>query len=307
MTGTVHYIAAGTPAFRSEAGYDTLPRAGVLRDTLSLGSDTTAGLSDTVSLSPLRPAQAAEVFGAESFMPAGEIRSAPEVLSLTDNVPVQMTALCLLLLYTYIVLRYRRETGQLFRMIFSIRKDERRTDDYNYMFKDFITGLIAAGFITIGLAAVKITGLLAGSEVLTSIQRLGPFLVIAAVSLTAAAIDIVQHLVLRITGVTTLSIGFIRRLLALRRLFFAVATVSTAPAVLLFALAEGGTQLVGNAVQILVYVFAGIVALFLIYYIYRSLRLFIEEKVSILLWMLYLCIVEVIPPAMILLTTLRSI
>lgn len=286
---------------------DTLSRSGialpaeVLNDSLPSVADTAAYVGSALLVSPFRQAEAAEVFGAESFMPSTAVQPLPEAVSLTDNLPIQIATICLLLLYPYIIFRYGREIMQLFRMVFTVKKEERSTDDYNYLFADFITGVLAAGYLMTGIAAVKAVGLLADGAVLDVIQRQGPFLVLSVVSLTMAAVNIGQQLVMRIAGVVTLSIRFIRRLLSLRRLFFTVITVSATPAVLLFALADEGMA------QIPGYAAAGIVAGFLIYYIYRSLKLFIEEKVSILLWMLYLCIVEVMPPAMILLATLRSI
>ncbi len=257
--------------------------------------------ADTVSLEVLHPASAAEVFGADSFLSGNVAVNLPEAVSLTDNLPIQIATLCLLLLYSYIIFRFGHEACQLFRMAFTARREERSTDGYGYMLSDFITGLMAAGYLMVGIVAVKAIGLSAGGDTLASIERQGPLLAMCAVSLLLAAMHIVQQLALRIIGVVTLSVGFIRRLLALRRLFFVVVCVSATPVALLFALAEG------TAAYILGYILAGIAAVFLIYYIYRSLRLFIEEKVSILLWMLYLCTVEVMPPAMILLSTLKSI
>ncbi len=253
--------------------------------------------TDTIQF---RQAPEADVFGPESILFSGAQELPPEAVSLTDNIPVQAAVLCLLLLYSFIIFRYRREVAQLFRIMFGSRKEERQTDDYNYLFADFMTWLLAAGYLAVGLAALKVISLAAGDAVLASMERMGPVMVMAAAGLTLAAINIVQQLVLRITGVVTLSISFIRRLLALRRLFFAAAVVSLSPAVILFTLAEG------IAAQILVCTFASAALLLMVYYLYRSARLFVEEKVSILLWMLYLCTVEVMPQAMILLAALRE-
>jgi hypothetical protein len=315
MTSPTRDIAADTLSLRTEPWPDTLRHAGGwpgtpdlaggLRDTLPTGADTSvyAGPEpfDTISVSPFREAQAAEVFGAESFVPTSAVQSLPEAVSLTDNLPMQIATLCLLLLYSYIIFRYGREIAQLFRMVFAARREERAKDDYSYMSADFISGLLTAGYLMAGIAAVKAIELPADGAVLAAAGRQGPLLVMAAVSLSLAAIHIIQRLAMRVTGAVTLSTGFIRRLLSLRRLFFVAATVSAAPAVLLFALAEGeSAQILGCAAAVTA-------AVFLIYYIYRSLRLFVEEKVSILLWMLYLCTVEVMPPAMILLSALSSI
>ena len=99
----------------------------------------------------------------------------------------------------------------------------------------------------------------------------------------------VQSAVLHVVGKLTFSTEFIRMLCAKRLSLFASMTVTGTPAVLLAALSGGVWADVAAGL------FVAVTVAHLALYAGRSFLWFIDRKVSILLWILYLCAVEAMP------------
>ena len=108
-----------------------------------------------------------------------------------------------------------------------------------------------------------------------------------AVMLALLAVMGVQSAVLHVVGKLTFSTEFIRMLCAKRLSLFASMTVTGTPAVLLAALSGGVWADVAAGLAVTV--------AHLALYAGRSFLWFIDRKVSILLWILYLCAVEAMP------------
>ncbi|UKI39689.1 MAG: DUF4271 domain-containing protein [Alistipes putredinis] len=110
-----------------------------------------------------------------------------------------------------------------------------------------------------------------------------------AVLLILAAIVLYQKAVLHSAGFLTLSGEFVRMLLHLKRVCFALLAIAVSPTLLLYS------SMRGTADSVFLYISGIETILILLLFLYKSRKLFAEQKISILYWFLYLCIVELFP------------
>jgi hypothetical protein len=112
------------------------------------------------------------------------------------------------------------------------------------------------------------------------------------------AITVFQRLLLGAVGSVTRSRDFMDSLLRLRRaVFYACAVVAT-PIFLLVASSE---------VEWAAAALFPLVAAWLLLLLYKTFKLFADQKISILHWFLYLCTVEIFPPSLVALLAVRNI
>ena len=100
-------------------------------------------------------------------------------------------------------------------------------------------------------------------------------------------------------GAVSLSQPFISQVILLKRTYFTLAVIVTSPVLLLFALCPRGTGGVWFCIIVIELIVTAIL------YLREVLNLFISKKVSILHWILYLCIVEVFPVSLLWLLVAR--
>mgnify|MGYP003623758188 CR=1 FL=1 len=110
-----------------------------------------------------------------------------------------------------------------------------------------------------------------------------------------------QYAVLKTAGSLTRSQAFVARLINLRKLVFALATIILMP--VLFVLATGHETATQVATAIMI-MGASVLVIFLLR---RTYMLFIEQKISILYWILYLCGVEIFPVSFLILLVVKNL
>lgn len=244
--------------------------------------------ADTVS-----PVRATDVFGHGSVLHEGSFSGAAEAWSLSDWLPYQAAVLCLLIAYVVIA---SRSGGRLL----SLFRTGGNGEEYRFLFSGRAKGVWIAGCFMTGLAAARVCSLWADFGGTDIPSRYVYLAVIAAVAVATVSISAIQRLVLRSAGALTLNTYFVQRLLSLRRGFFGASFIICSPFVLLAGLAP---DIIAG---LLLFMALAVVILIIIYFVYRTILLFFEQKVSILLWFLYLCTVEVMPYGIPVLAVLRS-
>ena len=262
---------------------------------LSFGADDTVRHvpgrllpTDSLPVLPADTVSAADIYGPVSFVP---VAGAPEPcgIPVTFGVGYQMLTVLLLLLYLLLVFRAGGHAARMMRAVWGRGGEGKHRHDGDMPGAEVQALILACGLLMCGLAAVKIFELWGEWRWLPSSLWGGGWLAVPAVMLALLAVMGVQSAVLHVVGKLTFSTEFIRMLCAKRLSLFASMTVTGTPAVLLAALSGGVWADVAAGL------FVAVTVAHLALYAGRSFLWFIDRKVSILLWILYLCAVEAMP------------
>lgn len=206
-------------------------------------------------------------------------------LSLTDNAVVWLMVVAMFVYYLFVVFAYGGYVGQMWKIVVGDNIGIRVADELSYLFMRAVRNSVALGIITWALVVVGWLDIF-GVESLGGLNSL--WLVPIGIA-TFAVVGAVQR-VLTI-GVCTL----VRReevaqgLNILADTLMALASIVVTPVALLFVINSGASA------QVLGYVAIGVAVVAFATFVTKSLIFFIEQKVSILLWILYLCAVVLIP------------
>lgn len=285
----------------------------VVADAPPFVADSLTGLVDSLRSSvfltdslhipePVDPV--VEVFGSASYRVADTAAPVASETSFTSDIPFQIAVVALLLLFFYVMLRYRVEAAQLLRLMFERKKEGRSVDDYQSVLSGFVNAMLALFVFSYGIAATRAVDMLTGggAEVALPAGVAGsPVLISLVVVMVMTLVGVAQALVLRLAGSVVFEGSFVKRLLWQRNIFMATLTVFVAPLAILMGLSPE-PWCVWAAYGIL-----GVSALTLVWAAGRSFRLFVGQKVSILFWILYLCAVELMPWCIVVLATLRGV
>ena len=285
---------------------DSLPVAGdslsIAGDSLSLtgdsvfvAGDSLSGAADTVSLAAdTLSAGAAGVAGAADGHVAAVVAAvtdgnAATLAGMVGDVVQNLLVAVVVFLYFFCLYRYFDDVRALFGSVFrrsvapSERMLERRRSE---IFYGFLGKLFLIGTCTLGAIASLWADRTVAWEAVGPYARVAlPFAAMAAF----VAVVAVQYAMLAVAGGITRSWSMMAVLLRIRLIYFVLATVIVLPPVLMWQM-NGGT---GGEVWLRVACLAAAVAV--VMYVRESVTLFNSKKISILHWILYLCIVEIMP------------
>lgn len=285
---------------------DSLPVAGdslsIAGDSLSLtgdsvfvAGDSLSGAADTVSLAAdTLSAGAAGATGAADGHVAAVVAAvtdgnAATLAGMVGDVVQNLLVAVVVFLYFFCLYRYFDDVRALFGSVFrrsvapSERMLERRRSE---IFYGFLGKLFLIGTCTLGAIASLWADRTVAWEAVGPYARVAlPFAAMAAF----VAVVAVQYAMLAVAGGITRSWPTMAVLLRIRLIYFVLATVIVLPPVLMWQM-NGGT---GGEVWLRVACLAAAVAV--VMYVRESVTLFNSKKISILHWILYLCIVEIMP------------
>ena len=282
---------------------DSLPVAGdslsIAGDSLSLtgdsvfvAGDSLSGAADTVSLAAdtlsVGAAGAADGHVA-AVVAAVTDGNAATLAGMVGDVVQNLLVAVVVFLYFFCLYRYFDDVRALFGSVFrrsvapSERMLERRRSE---IFYGFLGKLFLIGTCTLGAIASLWADRTVAWEAVGPYARVAlPFAAMAAF----VAVVAVQYAMLAVAGGITRSWPTMAVLLRIRLIYFVLATVIVLPPVLMWQM-NGGT---GGEVWLRVACLAAAVAV--VMYVRESVTLFNSKKISILHWILYLCIVEIMP------------
>lgn len=282
---------------------DSLPVAGdslsIAGDSLSLtgdsvfvASDSLSGAADTVSLAAdtLSAGAAGAADGhVAAVVAAVTDGNAATLAEMAGDVVQNLLVAVVVFLYFFCLYRYFDDVRALFGSVFrrsvapSERMLERRRSE---IFYGFLGKLFLIGTCTLGVIASLWADRTVAWEAVGPYARVAlPFAAMAAF----VAVVAVQYAMLAVAGGITRSWSMMAVLLRIRLIYFVLATVIVLPPVLMWQM-NGGT---GGEVWLRVACLAAAVAV--VMYVRESVTLFNSKKISILHWILYLCIVEIMP------------
>ena len=282
---------------------DSLPVAGdslsIAGDSLSLtgdsvfvAGDSLSGAADTVSLAAdtLSAGAAGAADGhVAAVVAAVTDGNAATLAGMVWDVVQNLLVAVVVFLYFFCLYRYFDDVRALFGSVFrrsvapSERMLERRRSE---IFYGFLGKLFLIGTCTLGAIASLWADRTVAWEAVGPYARVAlPFAAMAAF----VAVVAVQYAMLAVAGGITRSWSMMAVLLRIRLISFVLATVIVLPPVLMWQM-NGGT---GGEVWLRVACLAAAVAV--VMYVRESVTLFNSKKISILHWILYLCIVEIMP------------
>ena len=282
---------------------DSLPVAGdsisIAGDSLSftgdevfVAGDSLSGAADTVSLTAdtLSAGAAGAADGhVAAVVAAVTDGNAATLAEMAGNVVQNLLVAVVVFLYFFCLYRYFDDVRALFGSVFrrsvapSERMLERRRSE---IFYGFLGKLFLIGTCTLGAIASLWADRTVAWEAVGPYARVAlPFAAMAAF----VAVVAVQYAMLAVAGGITRSWSMMAVLLRIRLIYFVLATVIVLPPVLMWQM-NGGT---GGEVWLRVACLAAAVAV--VMYVRESVTLFNSKKISILHWILYLCIVEIMP------------
>lgn len=282
---------------------DSLPVAGdslsIAGDSLSLtgdsvfvAGDSLSGAADTVSLAAdtLSAGAAGAADGhVAAVVAAVTDGNAATLAEMAGDVVQNLLVAVVVFLYFFCLYRYFDDVRALFGSVFrrsvapSERMLERRRSE---IFYGFLGKLFLIGTCTLGAIASLWADRTVAWEAVGPYARVAlPFAAMAAF----VAVVALQYAMLAVAGGITRSWSMMAVLLRIRLIYFVLATVIVLPPVLMWQM-NGGT---GGEVWLRVACLAAAVAV--VMYVRESVTLFNSKKISILHWILYLCIVEIMP------------
>ena len=279
---------------------DSLPVAGdslsIAGDSLSLtgdsvfvAGDSLSGAADTVSLAADTLSAGAADGHVAAVVAAVTDGNAATLAEMAGDVVQNLLVAVVVFLYFFCLYRYFDDVRALFGSVFrrsvapSERMLERRRSE---IFYGFLGKLFLIGTCTLGAIASLWADRTVAWEAVGPYARVAlPFAAMAAF----VAVVAVQYAMLAVAGGITRSWSMMAVLLRIRLIYFVLATVIVLPPVLMWQM-NGGT---GGEVWLRVACLAAAVAV--VMYVRESVTLFNSKKISILHWILYLCIVEIMP------------
>ena len=254
-------------------------------DSLSASADTVSLAADTLSAGAAGAADG-HVAAVVAAVTDG---NAATLAGMVGDVVQNLLVAVVVFLYFFCLYRYFDDVRALFGSVFrrsvapSERMLERRRSE---IFYGFLGKLFLIGTCTLG----AISSLWADRTV--AWEAVGPYARVAlpfAAMAAFVAVVAVQYAMLAVAGGITRSWPTMAVLLRIRLIYFVLATVIVLPPVLMWQM-NGGT---GGEVWLRVACLAAAVAV--VMYVRESVTLFNSKKISILHWILYLCIVEIMP------------
>lgn len=261
-------------------------------DSVFVAGDSLSGAADTVSLAAdtLSAGAAGAADGhVAAVVAAVTDGNAATLAEMAGDVVQNLLVAVVVFLYFFCLYRYFDDVRALFGSVFrrsvapSERMLERRRSE---IFYGFLGKLFLIGTCTLGAIASLWADRTVAWEAVGPYARVAlPFAAMAAF----VAVVAVQYAMLAVAGGITRSWSMMAVLLRIRLIYFVLATVIVLPPVLMWQM-NGGT---GGEVWLRVACLAAAVAV--VMYVRESVTLFNSKKISILHWILYLCIVEIMP------------
>ena len=254
-------------------------------DSLSASADTVSLAADTLSAGAAGAADG-HVAAVVAAVTDG---NAATLAGMVGDVVQNLLVAVVVFLYFFCLYRYFDDVRALFGSVFrrsvapSERMLERRRSE---IFYGFLGKLFLIGTCTLGAIASLWADRTVAWEAVGPYARVAlPFAAMAAF----VAVVAVQYAMLAVAGGITRSWPTMAVLLRIRLIYFVLATVIVLPPVLMWQI-NGGA---GGEVWLRMACLAAAVAV--VMYVRESVTLFNSKKISILHWILYLCIVEIMP------------
>lgn len=215
---------------------------------------------------------------------------------LTESWVVRIVMLALFVGYAVAMWLYGSHVGDMWKIVVGRNIGIKVADELSYLFVRAMLVLSGVGVVAISVAAVKVLGL-CGVELIEGVapEWTAP-VVIAAMCGALGVMWVATRAICALTGRGEVAEGLEVTAIAVGGL---TATIIT-PCVLLFVLGSGTSAIIIGTIIALC------TAIAMLCFVMKSFIFFVEQKISILLWILYLCTVVLIPLGVVVTTIIRN-
>lgn len=241
------------------------------------------------TLTPLLPADSLDNHLVALFGERAKLVEQPAItdgaLSLTDNAVVWLLVVAMFVYYLFVVFAYGGHIGQMWKIVVGDNIGIRVADELSYLFMRAVRNSVMLGIITWALVGVGWLDALG----IDSLGTIPPLWLVPIGIVVFVGVGAVQRILT--IGICTLTRrGEVAQgLNILADTLMALASLVATPIALLFVINTG------SSAEVLGMITVGVASVALATFVTKSLIFFLEQKVSILLWILYLCAVILIP------------
>jgi hypothetical protein len=218
---------------------------------------------------------------------------AVEQSPLVGNVWFQIITLAVVGLYCLMVYYYRGQARLCLKGVFTLKSEDRFTAEHGNLYNNFIAFAVMLCTLAIGIALTKELALYTDPEMVALAPRWSIPLASIALWIMWVVVVLVQWALLKIAGEFTFSGHLTGAIAEVKNTHLAVAALFLVPTVVFWS----GVNPVWDTIMMWTIVVEG--AVLLISFVFRTFLLFVGQKVSILVWILYLCAVEIFPIALV--------
>ncbi len=205
--------------------------------------------------------------------------------------------------FCWMVYAYRGQVGRCLRSTLAFSNATNPRPDAVAVYDRFLATALTLGALSTGLAAVKVAAWLM-EEKETVWASLPVWVAPAAaggVALVIVMVVMVEVGILKAAGGMTFSRRFTGEVVAIKKNWMAAASILTVPLVAMWTGVNPGRD------GIVTYVIAGVAVTLATLFVIHTLQGFLRQKVSLLVWFLYLCTVEIFPVCAVMLAVARNV
>lgn len=257
-----------------------------LDSTLVASTADATSLVDTLTTVVATPAvQPTELFGPEAVVVARDVAGELAPFAPTENPVMAIALIAIFIAYVISLCSSGSQIGQMLKIAAGNNLGIRIADELSYLYTRATRNLRLLGVAVLSAAVVKWLDM----NGIVGVGNIGPLLMFPLIVVAICAVWLYQSALTR--GICTL----VRRddvataLLLLGETTMALTTLFGTPVVLLFAANTGTTTEAFGIATI------AVASIALLLFVLKSLIFFVEQKISILLWFLYLCTAILIP------------
>ncbi len=239
----------------------------------------------------------ANLFGGAAREVAAEGVALREVAPLSDHPLFHLFAIGLMLVWVMILYGYRTEIQTLFRSVILVKNTS--LDDSNHLFNALARRATLLALLCGALLLCYTLEERSGAPI-ESLERLGA-MAVPLIGLILAGVLIVQNLIMIAVGKLCSANELRRHIAALKHSTIDSWAITISLPTLLLVLNNSFSE--GVVFNVVV----AITLLFILLFVYKTLLLFRGAKISILIWILYLCSVELLPLTIFIVAPLRQL
>lgn len=230
------------------------------------------------------------------------------------NIAFQALSLSVLGAFCWTIYRFRGQTVECLKSVVAFSSSKSAAVENKRLYDRFLNTAIVLGALSTGLAAVKVataalaTGTwqwrlvgLAGTTGMADMPWWAPLAATLIVASAAAGIVMVEVGIIRIAGSVTLSSKFTGAIVQIKRNCLAAASIMFVPLTAVWT----GVNPVRDAT--VAYIALAMTVTLSVMFLVHTLKSFLKQNVSVLIWFLYLCTVEVFPVGAVVLATTKSL
>jgi hypothetical protein len=248
----------------------------------------------TIPPTPMTPMwDATGVYGSSSVVVGGQLSKVPILQSpLVSNVWFQILILIVLGLYCLMIYYYAGQVRLCLKGVFTLNAEDRFTAEHGHLYNRFIAIALMLCTLTIGIALTKAIAVWTDPVAIAEFPQWALPLTSIVIWAVAVAVMTLEWILLKTAGSFTFSGKLTGTITEIKNSHLAAAAVVITPAILLWS----GVNPAWDSIMVWVVVVSG--GVLLVSFTFRTFLLFVGQKVSLLVWILYLCAVEIFPIAL---------